>query len=209
MSKRSLQDQRARIAQEAARIICEQGVSDFRLAKEKAAVNVGVHERRLLPRNTEIEAAVSERQRLFGGSRHGAHVRHLRETALKAMRMFERFRPRLVGAVLSGRATEHSDIRLHLFSDVVEEVDLFLRERGLPYELGEKRLRVGGSEAYRTYPAYHFMAGNVGIWAVVFPLREMGQPPRSPVNGAPMERAGPRQVETLLNDTSADADYLF
>lgn len=190
--------------------MCEHGVTDFRLAKEKAAMSVGLGDRRLLPRNTEIEAAVREHQRLFGGSRHGAHVRHLREIAFKAMRMFERFRPRLVGPVLSGLATSHSDVKLHLFTDVVEEVELFLSERGLPYDLSEKRLRVGGSgEQHRLYPAYHFMAGDVRVQAVVFPLREMGQPPRSPVNGAPMERAGLREVESLLNDDSSEPDYLF
>jgi len=33
------------------------------------------------------------------------------------MRYLREFEPRLVGAVLSGTATEHSEVQLHLFAD--------------------------------------------------------------------------------------------
>lgn len=204
MARKRELDQRARIAEEAARIMCELGVADFRLAKEKAAVSLGLTERRLLPRNTEIEDAVRARQRLFGGSRHAAHLRHLRQTALKAMRLFEAFQPRLVGAVLSGLATEHSGIKLHLFTDTLEDVDLFLGERGMPFDLTDKRLRTGAGD-YRFYPVYRFVAGDVRIEATVFSLKEIRQPPKSPIDGGPMRRANVREVEALLEADTDDA----
>lgn len=204
MGRKRERDQRARIAEEAARIMCELGVADFRLAKEKAAASLGLNERRLLPRNTEIEDAVRARQRLFGGSRHVEHLRYLRETAVKAMRLFEAFRPRLVGSVLSGLATEHSGIKLHLFTDTPEEMDWFLSERGLPFDLTDKRLRLG-SDDYRFYPVYRFVAGDVSIEGTVFPLKEIRQPPKSPVDGSPMQRASLREVEALLEMDSDEA----
>lgn len=207
MGRRRELDQRAYVAEEAARIMCEQGVADFRLAKEKAALSLGLNDRRFLPRNTEIEAAVRARQRLFGGSRHRSHLRYLRQTALKAMRLFEAFQPRLVGPVLSGLASEHSQIKLHLFTDTVEDVDLFLNARGMPFELDDKRLRVGPEE-YRFYPAYSFMAGEAGIEATVFPLKEIRQAPRSPVDGAPMQRAAMHEVEALLAEDDDDGALL-
>lgn len=208
MGRRRELDQRAYVAEEAARIMCEQGVADFRLAKEKAAMALGLTDRRSLPRNTEIEAALRARQRLFGGAHQRSHLRYLRETAVQAMRLFSVFQPRLVGPVLSGLASDHSLIKLHLFTDTVEDVDLFLNSRAMPFELGDKRLRVGPEE-HRFYPAYSFMAGDVGIEATVFPLKEIRQSPKSPVDGGPMRRASLPEVEALLDNENDDDPPLF
>jgi hypothetical protein len=54
------------LAQEAARIIVEQGVQDFRLAKTKAAERLGMTDRGSLPGNSEIEVAVAEHLKIFG-----------------------------------------------------------------------------------------------------------------------------------------------
>jgi len=56
---------RERIAKEAARLMCEAGISDFQLAKRKALQRLRIPEHRGLPSNEEIEAAVSEYQRIF------------------------------------------------------------------------------------------------------------------------------------------------
>ena len=58
--------QRVRIAQEAARIIREQGVRDYLVAKKKAAQRLAIFDRNVLPSNTEIAEALAEQQRLFG-----------------------------------------------------------------------------------------------------------------------------------------------
>ena len=92
------------VAQEAARIIVEQGIRDYRVAKTKAAERLGVSTRGALPGNTEIEQAVSEHLLLFGGDAHASLLRALREAALSAMRLLEPFSPRLVGPVLAGTA---------------------------------------------------------------------------------------------------------
>ncbi len=57
---------RKMLAQEAARIIVEQGIQDYRVAKKKAAERLGMTGRGSLPGNPEIEHAVSEHLRLFG-----------------------------------------------------------------------------------------------------------------------------------------------
>jgi len=44
-------------------------------------------------------------------------LRHLREIAVKVMRDFESFRPALVGSVLTGTASQFSDVNLQLFTD--------------------------------------------------------------------------------------------
>ena len=60
------------VAQEAARIIVNQGIRDFGLAKKKAAERLGLTDRGSLPGNAEIELAVSEHLQLFAGESHSA-----------------------------------------------------------------------------------------------------------------------------------------
>ena len=190
---------RERIAKEAARVMCEAGVKDFHLAKRKALQRLRIDEQRNLPSNEEIEAAISEYQRLFRADRQPARLAELRRTALNAMRFLARFKPRLVGAVLSGTADEHSDVCLHLFADTAEEVGLFLMENGIPHEQGERLMRLAADETERL-PTCRFMADDVPVELVVFAARARRRVPLSPVDGRPMRRAALRAVEALAGD---------
>lgn len=188
---------RQRIAQEAARLIVSEGIRDYLVAKRKAASRLGAPDTQNLPRNTEVEAELAAYQRLFHEQDQPQRLRQLRGAALAAMQFFERFEPRLTGSVLSGTAGEHSDINLHLFAESPEDVTLFLLEGQVPFEQTQRRLRLNHDE-YETYPAVRFLAGDVQIEAVIFPLNGLRQAPRSPLDGKPMARAGLRRVEELL-----------
>jgi hypothetical protein len=188
---------RLAVAEEAARIMGEQGVDDFLQAKRKAAERLGVTDASILPRNTEIEAALVARKRLFSAERHEAELAVLRRSALEAMRLMADFHPRLVGPVLAGTASAHSEINLHLFSDSAEAVSLRLEERGVPHEVLERRLRFERDRMV-AYPALRFVAGRQTVDAVVFPLDGIRQSPCSPVDGKPMRRASVSEVESLL-----------
>lgn len=188
---------RQAVADEAARVMAEQGIDDFLLAKRKAAERLGVVDASILPRNTEIEAALFARRRLFSGGRHEAELADLRRAALEAMRLVARFEPRLVGPVLTGTASAHSEINLHLFSDTPEAVSIELQDRGVPHEALERRLKFERDRVV-TYPAFRFVAGRQPVDAVVFPLDGIRQAPSSPVDGKPMRRATVAEVEALL-----------
>ena len=189
---------RQAVADEAARIMNEQGVDDFLLAKRKAAERLGVTDASILPRNTEIEAAMMAHHRLFAHDRHAADLTNLRRAALSAMRLMADFQPRLVGPVLNGSASAHSEINLHLFSETPEAVSLRLDERGVPHEVLERRVRFERDRAVG-YPALRFVAGRQTVDAVVFPLDGIRQSPSSPVDGKPMRRASTTEVEDLLD----------
>jgi hypothetical protein len=96
------------LAQEAARIMSEQGIDDYGLAKRKAAERFGATDIAVLPKNTEIEAALAAHHRLFEAHTHSSTLSALRRTALQAMRLLQRFDPRLVGPVLSGTASANA-----------------------------------------------------------------------------------------------------
>ncbi len=188
---------RVRIAQEAARLMSEEGVRDFYAAKRKAAQHLGAPDTRNMPRNQEVEAELLAYRRLFGGARQDDHLKTLRSAAVQAMRFLSVFRPRLVGSVLSGTAGQHADINLHLFADTPEEVSLFLLDNNIPFQPGQKRLRVT-RDSWEEFPAYEFMAGEHPVELVVFPLQGRREAPRSPVDGRPMQRARIEEVERLL-----------
>lgn len=188
---------RRRLALEAARIVEEQGVEDYRLAKRKAAERLGVGDHAALPKNSEIEDALGERQRLFAGESHAVWLHRLRTVARRAMRLLAEFEPRLVGPVLSGTATRHSNVLLHVFADAPEAVALRLMEHEIPYRTCERRLRMNAERVLRL-PGYRFIAGDVTVETTVFPPQGMRQAPMSPVDGRPMRRAPLSELERLL-----------
>jgi hypothetical protein len=188
---------RLAVAEEAARVMTEQGIDDFLLAKRKAAERLGVVDAAILPRNTEIEAALFARRRLFSGGRHEAQLAELRQAALQAMRLVADFDPRLVGPVLTGTASSHSEINLHLFAETPEAVAILLDDRGIPHEPLERRVKFERDRTV-TYPAFRFVAGRHTVDAVVFPLDGIRQSPCSPVDGKPMKRATAAEVGALL-----------
>src|SRR5689334_9467185 len=88
------------VADEAARVMAEQGIRDFALAKRKAAERLGLGARGALPSNAQVQERLMARQRLFEPEVHEARIAKLRRVAADVMGSLEEFRPRLVGAVL-------------------------------------------------------------------------------------------------------------
>lgn len=186
------------LAQEAARIIVEQGIQDYRLAKTKAAERLGLSTRGSLPGNPEIEHAVGEHLKLFGRESHLDLLRILREAALSAMELLAAFTPRLVGPVLHGTAAANSAVNLHVFSDSAELVAQTLQDRRVQYRIYERRIKSRRDHA-ETFSGFRFTHDNSSIEATVFPVDGMRQAPISPVNGKPMRRADKQKVLDLLD----------
>lgn len=200
MSKRvpvRTENLRKALAQEAARIMSEHGIRDFYVAKRKAAERYGIFEDGALPKNTEIEAALVEYQRLFGGESHTESLLAQRSAALSAMKWLEEFSPRLVGPVLNGTATEHVDVELHLFADRAETVSFKLMDHGIPHEVGERRLKMNADRTV-SCPTLQLEMDGQPIEAIVFPRDGIRQAPVSPVDGRPMRRADIQEVEALV-----------
>ncbi len=206
MAKRQANgDDRARrvLAQEAARIIVEQGIDDYRVAKIKAAERLGMSARGSLPGNTEIEKAVSEHLLLFGRESHIDLLRVLRRAALSAMEMLAPFTPRLVGPVLHGTASANSAVNLHVFADSAELVAVRLQERLVQYRPFDRRLKSRRDRA-ETFAAFRFTHGESAIEATVFPVDGVRQAPISPVDGKPMRRADKSAILALLKEMGSE-----
>jgi hypothetical protein len=189
---------RRALAQEAARLMSEHGIQDFRAAKRKAAERLGVGVEGALPSNAEVEASLLEYQRLFAADTHSVTLQAQRRAALRAMRSLAVFSPRLVGPVLNGTATAHTDVQLHLFADRPEAVALNLLDHGVGHDVGEHRLRLD-AERYQVFPSVRFDLDDHVIDATVFPVDGIRQSPVSPVDGRPMKRADTAELEALLS----------
>ncbi len=192
------EDLRRALAQEAARIMAEHGIEDYLQAKRKAANRLGVNDVAVLPKNVEIESALRAHQRLFERDSHGHRLHEQRRIALDVMRLLGEFQPRLVGSVLNGTATDHSDINLHLFADRSETVAIRLMEIGVPHEFYERRVKMDAERSV-AFPALRFEANGRRVDATVFPIDGIRQSPYSPVDGRPMRRADAREVAELID----------
>jgi hypothetical protein len=190
-------NRRASVADEAARIIQEQGLNDFRVAKEKAVERLGLKSNGPLPSNGEIEKALGERNRIFLGDRHLYHLRQLRQSAIKVMHSLAPYHPRLVGPVLSGNSTEYSTIDLHLFNDSAETISVTLDVLRIHHRAAQFRHRFRRDQAER-FPGYRFDSDEHEFSATVFPVLRRRIAPLSPVDGKPMTRADVRELERLL-----------
>jgi len=195
---------RSAVAQEAARLMAEHGIHDYLVAKRKAAERYGVFDGAFLPKNTEIEEALMSYQRLFGGMKHKHSLQEQRRVALDAMGLLQKFEPRLVGPVLTGSATEHADIQLHVFSDSAEAVYMHLMDTRHDYEVLERRVKMS-SERQILVPSVRFEIGEDTVEAYVFPRDGIRQAPVSPVDGKPMRRADLREVTDMLSAVELDA----
>lgn len=188
------------LAQEAARIIVDQGIRDYGVAKKKAAERLGFNARGSLPSNSEIELSISEHLQLFGGEAHTAFLRTMREIALSVMELLPSFSPRLVGPVLVGTADANSAVNLHVFADSPEFVAIELEDRGFNLRSYERRLRSRPDRNSRAevYAGYRFRHSDTSIEATVFPVDGIRQAPISPITGRPMQRADAKAILSLL-----------
>ena len=186
---------REAIAQAAARLIAEDGLHDYGLAKRKAARQLGVSERQQLPNNDEIEAAVRAYREVFQTDSHPDLLNELRAIAADVMEQLARYRPQLTGSVLNGTAGPESDINLLLFADSDKDVEIDLLNRGIPFEAGERKRTLRGE--LRRVPVLSVFVDDTVINLEVLEPRDRNDRPRQ--NGHRAERADLEAVRALLD----------
>ena len=142
MAKENLQQLRQLIAQSAARMMAEDGISDFAYAKKKAGKQLCAVDNSVLPSNAEVEEELKLYNALFLSDEQPENLRTLRKSALFTMELLEKFNPYLTGTVLDGTAGLGSETHIHLFADSLKDVEMFLLNKDIPFETNEKSYRV-------------------------------------------------------------------
>ena len=193
------QRNRQAIAHLAARYIAVEGINDYFAAKCKAAEKLGFSQPKYLPNNLEIEKAVRDYQNLFQRYDHPRTLYYQRQHALQIMNLFNEFRPHLIGPVLTGTASQYTEITIYLYSDSTEDIRTRLMENEIMFTDCEHRIKIDYQTAgYR--PAFRFIIKDCNFLLIVFPLKQLPHPPVSPINGKPMERANISKMRKLLDN---------
>jgi hypothetical protein len=187
---------RQRIAAAAARLMAQDGIDDYALAKRKAAHQLGADDTQALPGNEEIESELRAYQALYQGDEQRDRIRSLRMKALEAMRALAQFRPYLAGAVLKGVAGRYSDIELQLFTDDSKAVELLLLNRNLEYDTADERHFAGDRE--RTVPVLKLDWEGVPLRLCIFQANDERGPLKGSASGRAIDRASIEAVAQLI-----------
>jgi len=201
MSRRSTRHDgmRTRIAAAAARLMAEDGIDNFALAKRKAARQLGAADTESLPTNDEVESALRDYRALYQAEEHPERIAELRRVALDAMRALARFSPYLTGPVLKGIAGPYAEIDLQLYPDSTKDVELFLLERNIPFDTAETR-RFSGDRAHAV-SVFKLDWLGVPLRLSVFDPRDERIALKSSQAGRVMDRAGIAEVGQMLAKT--------
>jgi hypothetical protein len=194
-------DMRARIAAAAARLMAEDGIDDFALAKRKAARQLGAVDTQSLPRNDEIEAELRAYRELYQAEDHPQLIGELRRIALDAMKALEQFSPYLTGPVLKGIAGPYAEIDLQLFPDSAKDVEIFLLDRNITFSTQEGR-RYSGDRS-RAVSLISLVWQGVPLRLAVFDPRDERVALKTSQAGKVIERAGIAEVGAILSDDNA------
>ena len=170
MAKHSRATSHARraIAAQAARLMAEDGLTDFGAAKRKAARHLGFGESDGLPDNAEIEEALRTYQALYQNDEQRARLGEMRQIALSVMESLAPYRPALSGAVWHGTATRGAGIDIDVFTDDAKALEISLLNRGIVYSVSQRLhfVRTQGTHV----PVLRFDARGVAIAVSVYSL---------------------------------------
>ena len=197
---------RQMIAQQAARMMAEDGINDFAYAKKKAGKQLGVSEASVLPTNAEIEEEIRLYHEIYNADEQPLELEKLRKAALITMQLFERFNPHLTGSVLDGTAGKFAQTNIHLFADSAKEVEMFLLNMQIPFESSEKSYRLSDKpskdkkeKVRKTVPVFT-LETELGVQKLsVFDVDDLRIATKRTVDGSNAERADISDLQALLN----------
>ena len=197
---------RQMIAQQAARMMAEDGINDFAYAKKKAGKQLGVSEASVLPTNAEIEEEIRLYHEIYNADEQPLELEKLRKAALITMQLFERFNPHLTGSVLDGTAGKFAQTNIHLFADSAKEVEMFLLNMQIPFESSEKSYRLSDKpskdkkdKVRKTVPVFT-LETELGVQKLsVFDVDDLRIATKRTVDGSNAERADISDLQALLD----------
>jgi hypothetical protein len=194
------------IAQQAARMMAKEGISDYARAKRKAGRQLGVTDANCFPSNAEIEEEIRLYHQIYHQDDQPQNLHQLRSDALSVMRLLERFNPHLTGPVLDGTAGRYAETDIQLFADSLKDVEIFLLNQQIPYTMQEKSYRIANDKRNqeksgdrKKVPVFVLEGPNGLIKLSVFTPDDMRIPTKSPVDGGNLSRADVKSLAALIS----------
>ena len=161
---------RLSIANKAAEIIMEEGITDYQYAKKKAVRYLDLDTVDLLPSNDEIDKALLDYRLIFKAELDIELVKTIKTEALRIMKFFESFNPYFVTQLSEGLLPKYPIIQINLYSDNMKEVEYILLNNNIPFEtkdfnISEKRTK---KQSLKKIPLILIERGNVPIELKIF-----------------------------------------
>ena len=194
---------RRQIAFLAAQMMYSRVETEYFTAKRKAAKQMGVdyrHRPADLPANREIRDQIQSFARMHEGPKRLDNLMTMRIAALRMMRLLARFRPRLIGSVLTGHVRQGSDIDIHLFTDSLALVTDTLGELEMPHEVEQKRVVKHGEARVFMHVHVH---DDFSYELTVYAEDKAHYVFKSSITGKGIERASIAELEDLLRAEGA------
>ena len=206
MTRENADHIRQMIAQQAARMMVEEGIHDYAYAKKKAGRQLGVSENSVLPSNAEIEEEIRLYHEIYNADEQPLELAKLRKSALITMQLFERFNPRLTGSVLDGTAGKFAQTNIHLFADSAKDVEIFLLSQQIPFESSEKSYRISDKpskdkkeKVRKTVPVFT-LETELGLQKLsVFEFDDLRMATKKTSDGGNAERADIAELKQLIS----------
>lgn len=211
MVKESPPQLRLLIAQQAAKMMAEEGISDYAHAKKKAGRHFEQVAHNVLPSNAEIEEALKCYNALFLSDKQPENLVRLRKNALFTMQLLEKFNPHLTGAVLDGSAGLGSETHIHLFADSLKEVEIFLLNQNIPFRTNEKShhelsdKRDKRTDQRKIVPVFSLEMDSGIIKLSVFEMNDIRLAGKRATDSRPAIRMSIAGVKALLNAPTSSA----
>jgi len=194
--------QRRQLAEDAARIMAEEGVDSHLDARTLATRRRFGNSHAPLPELTEIDEALRAYLRLFQADRHRLHMSRMRKAALHAIQRCEPFTAHLAGSVLEGNSVEGGAIELHLLGCTLEEAAIHLMGQRIAYRISERQMSMGRGRPV-IQPMLMIEQDGVEVELVIFGPDDPRHGPRDPLGGGRMRRASGTELQRLIEDEEA------
>lgn len=185
------------ISRLAAKILAEEGINDYLLAKQRAVQRLHLPDKTGLPKNADVQQQLVNHLELFDGKGLKERQKCFRRLACQLMELLAAFQPLAAGSVVDGVVTKTSRIQIHIFAPTPEHVATALLEKNIPYQLTEQTIRFTPAKT-ENKPAYNFLMDDTPITLCVFNENEMRKTVIDPVYGRSSVRLGINSLKILL-----------
>ena len=169
MIQDNLKKIRLTVANKAAELIAEEGITDYHFAKTKAAKFLGFSAKDKLPSNNEIDQALISYKNIYHKADIGT-IQELKRIILKYMKLFEEFNPHAPSHILEGYISKYPTIEINLFHDDIKAIEYILLNNQIHFETSDISLYRKGSKkkSNRNLPIYKIESDLMPIQLKIF-----------------------------------------
>ncbi|MGD6807129.1 MAG: nucleotidyltransferase domain-containing protein [Candidatus Bathyarchaeia archaeon] len=190
-----VEEQKRRVAREAATLLYFGAEKEYKQAKQRAAQTLGTH---FLPSNLEVALELDKVAEENEGEKRRERLVEMRREALEVMRLLSAFCPVLIGSVWRGTVKRDSDIDIAVYTDDAEQVLLALKAGGFKITRSEwTKVNKRGA----TLESYHIYAQTPtkhGLEIVARASEEAGKKRRCETFGDELKGLNIRELQKVL-----------